>query len=119
MKRLSHVALLIGLATCAGLVASAALPALASPLDKLIPGKRVRSDSNADYRVRETDGPWFVLATTFSGEGSEEQARELVLELRRRFKLPAYHHSKDFKFTGRAPGRGIDKFGKPLPLKYK
>lgn len=106
------------------LVAFAALcvatSAAANPfLDKLLANKRVEANPKETYQLKQTDGPWFVLATTFSGPEAEQQAHELALELRSRYGLPAYVHAKEFKHTGRAPGRGIDKYGKPLPLRYQ
>ena len=59
------------------------------------------------------------MVTSFSGEGAEEQARELVLELRREYKLPAYMHRKKFDLSKDVHGRGVDKFGNPLKMKNR
>ena len=56
-----------------------------SPFDHIFfPFKKVDANPNADYRVTDKQGPWMVLATSFHGEGAEEQAHQLVLELRQR-----------------------------------
>jgi len=60
-----------------------------------------------------------IMATTFSGDGAEEQARELVHELRSRYKLRAYTYGKRFDFSKGAEGRGLDKYGAPLRMKYQ
>jgi len=86
---------------------------------RLIPGQGVEADAGKEYRLTEDHGPWMILATTFSGEGAEDQARELVLELRRRYKLEAYTHSKTFDFTGGVEGRGVDRTGRPLRMRYR
>jgi len=94
-------------------------PVHAEPLwAKLMPGQRVEADINADYTLKDSNGPWIIVATTFSGEGAEQQADELVLELRRRYKLEAYKHSKTFDFTGTVQGRGVDRHGDPNRMRY-
>ncbi len=86
---------------------------------KLVSGKRVEADPNQDYRMTRENGPWMVLATSFSGDGAEEQAHELVLELRRQYKLEAYTHEMSFDFTQGVEGRGVDPTGQPLRMQYK
>lgn len=99
------------------LVAAAALPA-ASPLAKMIPGKRIEADPNKDYLLTENNGPWMIMAAAFSGDGARDQARQLVLELRDRYRLPAYLYQKKFDLEGRTEGRGTDRFGEPLKMRY-
>lgn len=86
---------------------------------KLIPGKRVEADPNADYKLNDGNGPWLIIATTFSGEGAEDQARELVLELRKRYNFEAYTHEKTFDFTGTVEGRGLNRFGDQNRMRYR
>ena len=90
----------------------------ADPWD-LITLKKVEADPDKDYILKESDGPWLIMVTSFSGEGAEEQARELVLELRKRYKLPAYMHRKKFDLSEDVQGRGIDKFGNPVKMKNR
>ena len=94
--------------------------AVAEPLwAKLVPGKRVEADPNKDYVMTELNGPWMIVATTFSGDGAEDHARELVLELRSRYKVEAYTHQKTFDFTGGVEGRGVDRTGQPMQMRYR
>jgi len=86
-------------------------------LSSLLPGKSVEADPEKDYKVSESNGPWMIMACSFSGKGAEKQARELVLELRKRYKLPAYTYKAAFNL-GEAPGRGVDKFGNPIKWRY-
>ncbi len=103
------------LVACGGIA-----PASAEPLWKLVaPGRRVEADPAADYRLREENGPWSILATTFSGEGAEKQVKELILELRRRYKLEAYQHEMSFDFSQGTRARGVDRFGEPVHMKYQ
>ena len=103
------------------LVASVGLaPASAEPLWKLITsGQRVEANPELDYRLREENGPWSVLATTFSGEGAEKQVKELILELRRRYKLEAYQHEMSFDFSQGAGTGGVDRYGDPIQMQYQ
>ena len=105
-----------------GLVVGLGVPShvQAEPLwTKLIPGQKVEADANQDYRLTDGNGPWVIVATTFSGEGAEDQARELVLELRRRYKIEAYTHAKTFDFTGTVEGRGVNRFGDQNRMQYR
>jgi hypothetical protein len=60
-----------------------------------------------------------VLAATFSGDGADEQAHELVLELRRRYKLHAYMHKMRFDFGSDPDGRGLNRFGQRTKWTYR
>lgn len=90
----------------------------ANPWDSLLTLKRVEADPEKSYGLSEDNGPWMIMACSFSGEIAQEQARELVLELRKRYKLPAYSYEKTFEL-GNPVGLGVDKFGDPLRLKYR
>lgn len=99
---------------------AAVSPARAEPLWKaLLPGQRVEADPNRDYMLSEENGPWLIVATTFSGEGALDQARDLVLELRRRYKLEAYMHEMTFDFSQGLTGRGLDSTGQPMRMRYQ
>ncbi|MBX3424866.1 MAG: hypothetical protein KF688_04225 [Pirellulales bacterium] len=78
---------------------------------QLMPRKRVEADPQADYALKETDGPWLVLAAAFTGDTGEQQARDLVLELRGRYNLPAYYYGMTFDLDGEDAGRGINQYG--------
>ena len=80
---------------------------------------KVEADPNKDYKLQETDGPWLILATTFSGNGGEEQAHELVMELRKKYKLPAYVHDMSLNLDKDTGARGVDRYNRPIKWKYK
>ena len=110
---------LLSLATSA-IFAAIAASAAANPLwSNLISGERVAADPDRDYVMTEANGPWMIMATTFSGEGAEDQARELVLELRKRYKLEAYTHEMKFDFSDNVAGRGVDRYGQPIRMQYR
>jgi len=105
-------ALVVGLACMAGM--SEAAP----PWARLLSPERIEAESGKTYNLAEENGPWMIMACSFSGEGAEQQAKDLVLELRKRYKLSAYSHKVRFDFKD-APGRGIDQFGAPLRMRYQ
>jgi hypothetical protein len=51
------------------------------------------------------------MCTSFAGPNAEEQAHQLVLELRREFKLEAYTFRQIFDFSKPVVGLGKNKFG--------
>src|SRR6185369_4029573 len=71
------------------------------------------------YTVTENNGPWMIMATVFRGENSAEDARALVYELRSKYNLPAYSHSKAFDYSKPIAGRGLDPYGNPKRMKYQ
>jgi hypothetical protein len=89
-----------------GLFVSLALAvrAHANPLQKLLPFKKVDANPNKTYPLTDANGPWMILATVFRGDDAERQAQQLVLELRKKYKLEAYAHVHVFDYTkyGRA-----------------
>jgi len=90
----------------------------APPWLELLTADRVAADPNDNYKVGKDNGPWMIMATSFSGEGAQQQARTLAYELRKRYKLPAYTHRITFDFND-AAGRGIDEFGAPVRMRYQ
>lgn len=86
--------------------------AAAEPLwQQLTLRKRVAADPNANYTLGENQGPWLILAASFTGEQGEQQARDLVLELRRRYSLPAFYYGMTFQFGDSQIGRGLNRHG--------
>lgn len=69
---------------------------LAGTFPNLFTFNRVEADPNKDYWLSEDNGPWMIMACSFTGDQAEQQARELVLELRKRYKLAAYMYEKTF-----------------------
>ena len=96
-----------------------AAPAAEPLWEQLVPRKRVAADAEADYTLTEQQGPWLVMAASFSGPEGENQARELVLELRREFHLPSYYYGMTFQLDETNPGRGIDANGARIRRRYK
>ena len=88
-----------------------------SPWTNLISQKSLDANPEKAYTVTEENGPWMIMACSFSGDGAEKQAQELTCELRKRYKLPAYSYQGRFD-PGEAQGRGIDEFGKPRKWNY-
>ncbi len=86
---------------------------------QVMPRKKVEADPNADYNLTENDGPWLIMAASFTGELGEQEARALVSELRSRYNLPAYYYGMTFKIGEDRPGRGIDDHGAPIRRRYQ
>ena len=70
----------------------------------------VDANPEREYKLTEGNGPWMITACSFSGEGAQNQAHELALELRKRYKLEAYVHKARFDL-GEASVRGVNRFG--------
>jgi hypothetical protein len=90
----------------------------APPWATLASFKQVEAEPDKAYALSENNGPWMIMACSFSGDGAEKQAQELVLELRKRYKVKAYIHKAHFEF-GDAKGMGIDRFGAPIKMRYR
>ena len=88
----------------------------APPWAMLLTFNRVEADPQKAYRVGEENGPWMIMACSFSGEGAQKQAQDLAYELRKRYKLPAFTHGAEFKF-GTTQARGI--YGAPLKMQHR
>lgn len=110
---LAATAVLAAVAVC--------FPAYAIPnLQNLIPfSKRVECDTSKTYDLTEEQGPWMILACSFSGPGAEQQASELVYELRKKFNLESYRHRRVFDYTEPVTGLGFDKYGNPRKMRYR
>ena len=77
----------------------------ASPWTKLLTPNQINADPDKQYTLKEENGPWTIMACSFTGEGAEKQAHDLVLELRKRYRLEAYIHKANFKLDDpNAPG---------------
>jgi len=90
----------------------------AIPFESLLTPKRVDANPDKDYQLSNGNGPWMIMASSFSGKGAEEQARELVYELRKRYKLEAYTYQMRFDFSD-VRGRGLGQFGSPVQMRYR
>ncbi len=76
---------------------AAAVTRAESPWSNLLTINHVEADPSKDYRLKEEQGPWIIMACSFSGPTGEKQAHELALELRQRYRMEAYVHHMDFK----------------------
>jgi hypothetical protein len=103
----------------------AALPGMvqvvaAPPWATLVPFKRVEADPRKAYELTDSNGPWLIMCTSFAGPTAEQQAHDLVLELRQRFKVEAYSYRQTFDFSAPDPtdGLGYDQFGEKKKMRY-
>ena len=86
----------------------------APPWANVLSFDKVDADENKQYKLTAENGPWMIMASTFSAtEAGRQQARDLVLELRKHYKLPAYVHEMAFDF-GDTQARGVNRYGEPL-----
>jgi hypothetical protein len=91
----------------------------APPWASLIPFKKgVEADPKKDYVLSENDGPWMIYAASFSGKNAEEQAKQLVLELRAQHRLEAVVHKYHFDYSDTVTGLGVNKLGGPKKMKH-
>jgi hypothetical protein len=60
-----------------------------------------------------------IMAATFTGEGAEDQARQLIYELRKQFKLPAYSYQKKFVYSKPVKGVGLTPNGEQPLMRYQ
>lgn len=87
--------------------------------DVSAPAGEPQINTTSKYGLAQENGPWLIVAASFSGEGSAEQAQTLAEELRTQFRLAAYTHQMSFKQGDDAPGRGLDEYGAPIRRRYQ
>lgn len=92
-------------------------PVTGAPWD-LISFRRVEANPQKTYALDDSNGPWMILAVTFSGDDALSQANELALELRKRYKLPAFVHEMEIDLHD-AGTFGYDQKGNPKKMKYQ
>jgi hypothetical protein len=107
--------LMVALWTTIGTGASA----WANPLERLFSFTKVEADPEKTYEVTPQNGPWMIMACSFSGPRALEEARALVLELRSRYKLPAYIYKKEFDLGEEELPQRVDRYGRPVKLRYQ
>ncbi|MCA9187694.1 MAG: hypothetical protein R3E01_15135 [Pirellulaceae bacterium] len=91
----------------------------ATPLSNVVSFRRVEAESNKAYWLTENQGPWMIFAASFAGPGSEREAAELVLELRKRFRLAAYMHKQHYDYTQNVEGKGFTPTGERKLMRYE
>jgi hypothetical protein len=110
--RSPYMTFAVVLLICVPFLGPLVLPAAAEPLWKQLSlRKRIEADPTGDYTLTDQHGPWLILAASFSGAQGEQQARELVLELRRKYGIVAYYYGRTFQLSDSNPGRGLDAYG--------
>jgi hypothetical protein len=113
-KRIFQWVLLVGLGVASFTAAVRAAP----PWENWGFFQKVEADPEKSYAVTESAGPWLIMACSFSGKGAEAQAQALVLELRKRYHLPAYVHRAKFDLKD-VRGRGVNRYGAPPKMRYR
>jgi hypothetical protein len=58
------------------------------------------------------------MAASFAGPSAEQQSHELVLELRKQFKLEAYTYRRSYDFSKPTEGLGYSRYGGPRRMRY-
>jgi len=101
------------------LVVGAGHTMAAPPWAKMVLFKHLEADPNEMYPINDSNGPWMILAASFSGEGAEEQAQQLIYELRKDYKLPAYSYQKKFEFSKPVEGKGLTPQGERKMMRYQ
>ncbi len=91
----------------------------APPWNKMVLFKHLESDPTSIFPIADTNGPWMIMAASFSGEGAEDQARNLIHELRTEYKLPAYSYQKKFEYSKPVRGKGLNPRGEAPMMRYR
>ncbi len=87
--------------------------------DEARPLTDARPASDGEFALTQENGPWLIVAASFSGQGAERQATELARELRSRYRLKSYLHEMNFKLEDESLGRGLDEYGGSVRLRYQ
>ncbi len=107
------------LATCS-LLATPMAGVAAPPWNTLIPlRKSVEADPDQSYELTAQNGPWLILCASFAGPQAEQQAQELVMDLRTNLKIEAFIFRQHFDFTKPEEGLGLDRFGAKKKMRYQ
>lgn len=61
-----------------------------TPWSNLLSPNRVEADPAKQYVLKEENGPWIIMACSFNGVKAQQQAHDLVLELRKRYRMEAF-----------------------------
>lgn len=92
--------------------------AIAKSPFSLITFRKSKDVAKSSQLLTEENGPWMIFVAAFAGEGAETEARELVEQLRSKFKMNAYLHKKQYDYTQEVKGKGFDKFGNPKRMRF-
>jgi hypothetical protein len=77
------------------------------------------SNAQQGFALTQENGPWLIVAASFSGDGAEKQATELTQELRKRYRVRSYLHEMSFDFGDESLGRGLDEYGGSVRRRYQ
>lgn len=88
-------------------------------LRRFMPVERVSAEPAEGFGLRQENGPWLIMASTFTGEGAKQQARQLATEVRGRLNLKAYVHDMRLTLDTEGVGRGVDRYGNKKQMKYR
>ncbi|HEV3416441.1 MAG TPA: hypothetical protein VG056_06500, partial [Pirellulales bacterium] len=90
----------------------------ANPPWQIFTVKKVDAEPNKAYSLNDANGPWMIMVTTFRGDKANEQATQLVFELRKHYKLNAYTHQQTYDYTKEVQGVGVNPDGTPKNMHY-
>lgn len=99
MARRTGIVLTLSLFACLTLLAASWAEGAGPSFLKLFGIQKVSADPSNDYELTEVEGPWMILAETFSGPEGQKRAHQLVIELRRDYNMPAYVYKEGFDFS--------------------
>lgn len=103
--------------------ASQSISLLAQPTKPFGIFNNRKANSETDFTLDQSAGPWLIMCASFVGEEGEVQAQQLCQELARDYKLKAYIYRQQFDYTRAVPGIGysdkeqVDAYGNHLPPK--
>lgn len=92
--------------------------AVDAPWAALIPFKKSLSTDPKTFALTAEQGPWLILAASFSGDKAETHAMALITELRGKYKLPAYWHKQTYDFSQPTEGTMINQRGEKAKMRF-
>jgi hypothetical protein len=100
-------------------VFSVVTPVEAQLWKHFVPSARPAARRAGDDKLTQENGPWMILAATFTGDGADDQAQALVDEFHDRHRMTAYAHEMSFNYAEKSPGRGVDEYGAPIRRRFQ
>ncbi len=79
----------------------------------------VEADPNKEYILAETNGPWMIFVASFGGPNAKQEANQLVLELRQRYKYRAYVFNQEFVHDLKKEGKPVNPYSRNKNFKKK
>ena len=67
-----------------------------TPWSDLLSINRVEADQTKPYTLQQDHGPWIIMACSFNGQNAQQRAHELVMELRKKYRMEAFVYLKKF-----------------------